>query len=91
MDPVLNQSSVTVRTTRAQTVLRDMATASGLVDIWQIQNSTSRDYMFFSSPHNLLSRKDLFLISQSLVSAALGDGGAGSSPDPAAAVEMMLH
>lgn len=51
-------------------VLRDRARASGLVDIWQIQQPTSRDYTLFSS-HNSLSRIDLFLISQSLVSAVL--------------------
>lgn len=60
MDPILDCSSPSARTTRAHAVLKDMSKASGLVDIWRLQNPSSRDFTFFSSPHSSFSRIDFF-------------------------------
>lgn len=59
MDPILDCSSPLAHTTKAHAVLKDMS-ASGLVDIWRLQNPSSRDFTFFSSPHSSFSRIDLF-------------------------------
>lgn len=33
-----------------------------LIDVWRLQHSGERDYIFYSSPHNVYTRIDFFLI-----------------------------
>lgn len=42
-----------------------------LKDIWRIQNTGVRDYTYFSPTHNIFTRIDLLLVSQSLINRVL--------------------
>ena len=52
---------------RSAVAIRQLASDLGLRDIWRLMHPDGRDYSFFSPPHNVYTRIDYFLISQSLV------------------------
>uniref|UniRef100_A0A3P8SB43 exodeoxyribonuclease III n=1 Tax=Amphiprion percula TaxID=161767 RepID=A0A3P8SB43_AMPPE len=68
LDPILDRSTPTQHQTKACDALQDMCKSYGLVDIWRLHNPSKRDYTFYSSPHNSLSRIDVILVSNSLAS-----------------------
>lgn len=51
---------------RSAAAIRQLASL-GLRDIWRLMHPNRREYSFFSPPHNVYTRIDYFLISQSLV------------------------
>lgn len=42
--------------------IKDFMSELGIVDVWRDLNPTSKNYTYFSSPHNIYSRIDYFLM-----------------------------
>lgn len=47
--------------------LKELSTDLGLFDVWRIMNPTTKDYTFYSHPHQSLSRIDYFLVSREVI------------------------
>uniref|UniRef100_A0A3Q3H395 Reverse transcriptase domain-containing protein n=2 Tax=Kryptolebias marmoratus TaxID=37003 RepID=A0A3Q3H395_KRYMA len=52
---------------KASAVLKNLCTDTGLIDIWRHLHPKTRDYTFYSHPHNSYSRLDYFFIPKSLL------------------------
>uniref|UniRef100_A0A1A7ZMF0 Endonuclease/exonuclease/phosphatase domain-containing protein n=1 Tax=Nothobranchius furzeri TaxID=105023 RepID=A0A1A7ZMF0_NOTFU len=53
-------SSAPVSNPRASSTLKGLCMDSGLIDVWRTLNPNTKDYSFFSHPHNSYSRLDYF-------------------------------
>lgn len=62
LDPVIERSHapLSMKSTSME-VMKSYLADLGLADIWQILNSTMRDYSFLSQHHSVYSRIDYFL------------------------------
>lgn len=47
--------------------LKELSADLGLFDVWRVVNPTTKDYTFYSHPHQSLSRIDYFLVSREVV------------------------
>lgn len=68
---ILDRNPPASHINRLARALQDICKDSGMVDVWQLLNPSTRDYTFNSSPHGTLSRLDFFLISNSVTSSAV--------------------
>uniref|UniRef100_A0AAQ5XLH4 Reverse transcriptase domain-containing protein n=1 Tax=Amphiprion ocellaris TaxID=80972 RepID=A0AAQ5XLH4_AMPOC len=68
LDPFLDRLSTRPPPDNASMrLLNNLLKTRNLVDIWRIQNPTSRDYSYYSRVHKSYSRIDYFLISSNLI------------------------
>lgn len=64
LDPLIDrQSKCRYQPTRSHEVLNTICSQFNLKDSWRLQHPDTRDYTFYSAPHNSYSRIDNILIS----------------------------
>lgn len=70
MDNILDRIPPSQRQCRPVSVVQEMCKTAGLVDVWRLFNPSTRDYSFYSSPHNT-KRIDYLFVSNSVISSIL--------------------
>lgn len=66
LNPSLDKSNSDAIGNSSSTLLKSLLKDLNLVDIWRIQNTTARDYTFFSNRHKTFSRIDYIFLSPTL-------------------------
>lgn len=68
LDPSLDRSDPKNNTrSKSATELSKGIKELGFTDIWRMCNPQQKDFSFYSNVHNVYSRTDMFIISQTLV------------------------
>lgn len=71
LDPVMDKSTSTVSKTKAAKTTLAFMEDLNLTDVWRHAHPQTRDYSFYSCPHNSHTRIDLFLLSSHLIHRTL--------------------
>ena len=71
LDPILDKSATTTSKSKAAKTTLSFMKDLNLTDVWRQMHPQTRDYSFYSCPHNSHTRIDLFLLSTQLIHRTL--------------------